>query len=269
MNKLVLVRGGGDIASGVSYRLMRSGFSIVILEISKPTMVRRTVSFAQAIYDNRVTIEGITCQRASSVEEALEIMDKKTIPLLIDPEGENIKHLNPHVVIDGILAKKNLGTTMYMAPIVIGLGPGFTAGQDVHAVIETQRGHYLGRVIDEGKAIANTGIPGNIGGYSRERVLRAPCSGRFKPHRRIGDLVKKGDLIANVDNMSINATISGVLRGLLQEGLEVTPGYKVGDIDPRAEVHHCFSISDKALSIGGGVLEAILNRMQEGTYEYL
>ncbi len=269
MNKMVVVRGGGDIASGVSYRLLRSGFPVVILEISKPTMVRRTVSFAQAVYDSSVIIEGINCQRVNRVEEALEIINERTIPLLIDPKGKSIKLLKPHVVIDGILAKKNLGTTIDMAPIVIGLGPGFTAGQDVHAVIETQRGHYLGRVIDEGHAIYNTGVPGEIGGYSVERVLRAPCSGVFKPHRRIGDLVQRGDLIASVDKKPLYASISGVLRGLLQEDLEVTPGYKVGDIDPRAEVKYCFSISDKALSIGGGVLEAILNRMQEDTYEHL
>lgn len=259
MNKLVVVRGGGDIASGVSYRLVKAGFPVVILETSMPTMVRRTVSFAQAVYDNESAIEGIRCKKVEDVQAALDIIDDQTIPLLIDPKGERIKELKPMALVDAILAKKNLGTTMDMAPIVIGLGPGFTVGKDVHAVIETKRGHFLGRALYEGQAIPNTGVPGEVGGYGIERVLRAPCNGAFKSVKRIGDIVQKGEVVAMVGEEPIEAAISGVLRGLLQDGLEVTPGFKVGDIDPRAEVEHCFSISDKALSVAGGVLEALLH----------
>ncbi len=253
-----MLRGGGDIASGIAYRLVRSGFPIMILETKQPTMVRRTVSFAQGIYDGEINIEGITGKKVGTPQQALEILDGQTIPLLVDPRGEFISQLKPMVVVDAILAKKNIGTTIDMAPIVIGVGPGFKAGEDVHAVVETKRGHYLGRVILQGQAIANTGIPGDIGGYTTERVLRAPKEGIFYAIRKIGDRVQKGDVVAKVEEDIVYATISGVLRGILQGGIQVTLGFKIGDIDPRAEVEHCYTISDKARAVGGGVLEALL-----------
>lgn len=258
MEKRIVLRGGGDIASGIAYRLVRSGYKVILLEVSKPTMVRRTVSFAQAIYDKEMTIEGMTARLVESAEEALEVLEEKKVPILIDPKGESIKKLKPIAVVDAILAKKNLGTNRDLAPIVIGVGPGFTAGEDVHGVVETMRGHYLGKVILEGQAIPNTGSPGDIGGFTTERVLRPINAGEFKAIKKIGDIVKKGDVVAKVEDQPVQATIDGVLRGLLQDGIYVTPGFKIGDIDPRAEVNHCFTISDKARAVGGGVLEALL-----------
>ncbi|WP_213818570.1 selenium-dependent molybdenum cofactor biosynthesis protein YqeB [Garciella nitratireducens] len=258
MKNLIVLRGGGDIASGIAHRLVRSGFPVIILETDQPTMVRRTVSFAQGIYDGEMVVEGITGKKVNTTKEALQIMDKSTIPLLIDPKAECISDLRPTVVVDAILAKKNIGTTIDMAPIVIGVGPGFYVGKDVHAVIETKRGHDLGRVLLQGQAIADTGIPGNIGGYTIERVLRAPKKGIFYAIKKIGDQVQKGEAVAKIDGEIVYASISGVLRGLLQNGILVSSGFKIGDIDPRAEVKHCYTISDKARSIGGGVLEALL-----------
>ncbi|RBP44064.1 selenium-dependent molybdenum cofactor biosynthesis protein YqeB [Garciella nitratireducens] len=258
MKNLIVLRGGGDIASGIAHRLVRSGFLVIILETDQPTMVRRTVSFAQGIYDGEMMVEGITGKKVNTTKEALQIMDKSTIPLLIDPKAECISDLRPTVVVDAILAKKNIGTTIDMAPIVIGVGPGFYVGKDVHAVIETKRGHDLGRVLLQGQAIADTGIPGNIGGYTIERVLRAPKKGIFYAIKKIGDQVQKGEAVAKIDGEIVYASISGVLRGLLQNGILVSSGLKIGDIDPRAEVKHCYTISDKARSIGGGVLEALL-----------
>ncbi|SJZ76584.1 selenium-dependent molybdenum cofactor biosynthesis protein YqeB [Garciella nitratireducens] len=258
MKNLIVLRGGGDIASGIAHRLVRSGFPVIILETDQPTMVRRTVSFAQGIYDGEMMVEGITGKKVNTTKEALQIMDKSTIPLLIDPKAECISDLRPTVVVDAILAKKNIGTTIDMAPIVIGVGPGFYVGKDVHAVIETKRGHDLGRVLLQGQAIADTGIPGNIGGYTIERVLRAPKKGIFYAIKKIGDQVQKGEAVAKIDGEIVYASISGVLRGLLQNGILVSSGFKIGDIDPRAEVKHCYTISDKARSIGGGVLEALL-----------
>jgi xanthine dehydrogenase accessory factor len=235
-----------------------AGFPVVILEVEKPTMVRRTVSFAQAIYDGEMIIEGIKAKLAKSPEDAIDMIDQEILPILIDPKGESIEKLKPLAIVDAILAKKNLGTHKDMASIVIGVGPGFTAGEDVHAVIETMRGHFLGRVILKGQAIPNTGVPGEIGGHDIDRVLRAPIEGEFKATRKIGDIVKKGEIVAYVGEKPVPATISGVLRGLLQDGLAVTPGYKIGDIDARDVAEHCLTISDKARSVGGGVLEALL-----------
>lgn len=258
MENLVVIRGGGDIATGIAYRLARAGFPVIILETNQPTMVRRTVSFAQAIYDEEINIEGIIAKKVDHPQQALKIIENKNISLLVDPKGQYISKLHPMILIDAILAKKNIGTTINMAPVVIGVGPGFYAGKDVHAVVETMRGHFLGKVILKGQAISNTGTPGDIGGYTTQRVLRAPKAGTFQSIKNIGDIVEKNDIVAQIDHHPIYASISGVLRGLLQDGLKVTPGFKIGDIDPRAEVKHCYSISDKARSVGGGVLEAIL-----------
>jgi xanthine dehydrogenase accessory factor len=254
----VLVRGGGDLASGVVYRLHRAGMRVVVLELPEPTVIRRAVAFASALDEGVVEVEGLVGRRANSLDEALRILDQGEVPVMVDPEGNTIRQWHPDVVVDAILAKKNVGTRITDAPIVIGLGPGFVAGVDVHAVVETKRGHYLGRVILNGSAAPDTGVPGNIMGYASERVVRAPRSGFFKRGRQIGDQVRAGETVAEVDGESVIARIDGVLRGLLADNRVVTRGMKVGDVDPRDIRDHCFTISDKALAIGGGVLEALL-----------
>ncbi|HHX50891.1 MAG TPA: EF2563 family selenium-dependent molybdenum hydroxylase system protein [Clostridia bacterium] len=257
---LIMIKGAGDLASGVALRCYRSGFPVVMTEIARPTVVRRTVAFAEAVYEKEVSIEGVRARLAHNSLEARELLAKRVIPVLIDPEAEETRReLGPQVIVDAILAKKNLGTFRGQAPLVIGLGPGFIAGKDVDVVIETKRGHYLGRVIHQGQAIANTGIPGEIQGYGKERVLRAPVKGSFQALRRIGDPVEAGEAVACVGKEPVRTVIGGVLRGLLRDGLEVERGMKIGDVDPRARVEYCFSISEKALAIGGGVLEAILH----------
>lgn len=256
---LVLIRGGGDIASGIAYRLFSAGFPVAILEIDRPTHIRRTVSFAQAVYDGAIEIEGVTGVRTEIPEDVRKIVSRGQVPVLIDPKAESLELLKPAVLVDAILAKKNLGTVKSSAPIVIGVGPGFDAGRDVHAVVETNRGHFLGRVIWDGGAQADTGIPGTVQGYSRERVLRAPVAGIICPKKAIGDTVEKGQVIAAVGEAEIEAGISGVVRGLINEGLTVTKGYKIGDIDPRNDPVYCSRISDKSLAVGGGVLEAVMH----------
>ncbi|GMQ59999.1 selenium-dependent molybdenum cofactor biosynthesis protein YqeB [Vallitalea sediminicola] len=255
---LVVVRGGGDIASGTIHRLTKCGFKVVVLEINEPTVIRRTVSFADAIYDNEITIENIKAVRVNDINEVKNNLNDNIIPVLVDESAKSIDHLKPEIVIDGILAKKNLGTKMDMAPIVIGLGPGFTADEDVHAVIETNRGHDLGKVIYNGMAQKNTGIPGNIDGFSRERIIRSPKIGIVNTTADIGDIVKKGECVGYVNDSPVLAPISGVIRGLIKSGIHVTENFKIGDVDPRGKVSNCFTISDKARAVGGGVLEAIL-----------
>ncbi len=255
--KIVLIKGAGDMASGIACRLFRSGFAVVMTEIAEPTVIRRTVSFAQAVFDGEMTVEGIV-GRLAEVEGVEAVLAEGEIPVLIDPDGKAVEKLKPWAVVDAILAKRNLGTSRAQAEVVIGVGPGFTAGVDVHAVIETKRGHYLGRVILDGAAIANTGVPGEIGGYSVERVVRSPRAGVFKALSKIADRVTAGEVIARVADEEVRATIDGVLRGLLQDGLEVPADFKIGDIDPRCAIEHCATVSDKARAIGGGVLEALL-----------
>ena len=232
---------------------------IVITELEKPTVIRRTVSFAEAIFEGEFEVEGVTAKQASDVDEVLKIINEHKLPIIVDPKTEIVRKISSDVVVDATMAKKNIGTKITDAPIVIGLGPGFKAGLDVHAVVETKRGHNLGKVIFHGEAERNTGIPGEVFGYTVERVLRAPCNGVFKSIKKIGDLVEKGEQVASVDNQSVTSQISGVIRGLLHEDLPVTKGYKIGDVDPRKVPEYCFTISDKARAIGGGVLEAILN----------
>jgi len=264
---IVLIRGAGEMASGVAHRLHRSHFKICLLEIKHPLAVRREVSFCEAVYEDAKEVEGIHAKLISNPKEIGITWKGGKIPLLIDPDGKKTRaYLKPDVVIDAILAKHNLGTRLNDASLVIGLGPGFTAGKDVHAVIETNRGHNLGRVIWRGSAEPDTGTPGEIGGFSVERVLRTLKGGVFRPQKSIGDLVNKGAVIAVVDDYPIIAGISGVIRGLLREGIEAKKGMKVGDIDPRGKRELCLSISEKARAIGGGVLEAILYRFnQQGT----
>ena len=254
--RLVAVRGAGDLATGVAYRLYKSGLDVIMTEIERPLVVRRAVSFAEAVYAKKVTIEGIEAGLAGSVEEAATLLAKKAVPVLVDPAAAVVKQAGPAVLVDARMAKRNLDTTIRDAPLVVGLGPGFTAGVDVHAVIETCRGHRLGRVIYSGGAIPDTGAPGAVDGYTLERLLRAPVDGVVAPRRTIGEQVKKGEVVAYVETIPVYAEMTGLLRGMLKEGTRVTRGTKIGDIDPRPDAEYD-TISDKALAVGGGVLEAV------------
>lgn len=256
---LALIRGAGDLASGIALRLYRSGIGVVMTDLERPMSIRRTVAFSDAVFHGTMTVEDVTAKFAENVQQARELLAQGTIPVLADPECRCREELKPDVLVDAILAKKNLGTKITDAPVVIGVGPGFTAGEDCHAVIETMRGHTLGRAIYRGSALPNTNIPGLIGGFAGERVLRAPADGTFVSTRKIRDLVKAGDTVGYVAGEPMKATVSGVLRGLIADGAAVQKGLKCGDVDPRAEVSYCDTVSDKASAIGGGVLEAVLH----------
>lgn len=257
---LNIVRGGGDIATGTIYKLYQSHLPVLVLEIANPSCIRRTISFCEAVFDKEVEVEGVTAKRADSLEGAFSIYKKKQIPVMIDEKGSVIQKVHPLVVIDAILAKKNLGTRITDAPIVIGVGPGFCAGKDVDAVIETQRGHNLGRIIYEGEAAPNTGIPGVIGGYAKERVIHAPATGKLHILRQIGEIVEAGDILADIDGTPVKTIIGGVIRGMIREGYDVKKGLKIADVDPRVkEQENCYRISDKSRCIAGGVLEAVLH----------
>lgn len=255
---LTLIRGAGDLASGIALRLWHSGFDIVMTEIGQPTCIRRTVSFSEAVVNGRADVEDVSAQRADNITHAKELLKRDILPVLDDPECECRNELKPDILIDAILAKRNAGTKITDAPIVIGVGPGFEAGVDCHAVVETMRGHTLGRVIYQGSALPNTNIPGRIGGFAGERVLRAPDSGVFRGTRQIGDIVEAGDVVGYVGDKPMKCTIGGVLRGLLADGVSTFEGMKAGDVDPRGKKEYCDTVSDKALAIAGGVLEAIL-----------
>ena len=256
---LVVIRGAGDIATGIALRLWRSHIRVVMTDIERPTAIRRTVCFSQAVVFGETTVKDVTAKHAETPAQALELLETGVGPVLTDPNGACIPVLKPDAVVDAILAKKNLGTAITDAPVVIGVGPGFTAGEDCHAVVETMRGHYLGRVIHQGPAAPNTGIPGLIGGFAGERVLRAPADGVFHQILDIGAQVKMGDVAATVNGEPMLCTLDGVLRGILADGTPVFKGMKAGDIDPRCKIEHCYCASDKALAVGGGVLEAILD----------
>lgn len=297
-NLLIICRGAGDLATGIIHRLHRAGHRVIALETDYPAAIRRQVSFCEAVYDGSAAVEGVTARLVPALADAetdtetcsgindtpaahivsekwdssaIEaVLEAGEVPLFIDPKGESIVHLKPDVVVDAIIAKKNLGTTIDMAPLVIGVGPGFTAGQDVHLVIESMRGHNLARIITDGMAQPNTGVPGNIAGFTSERVIHAPAAGYIHDVRKIGDIVQKGDEIARIypdkesyDNalseyVPVNATITGIIRGLIREGYYFRKGFKIADIDPReSEITNCFTISDKARSIAGSVLEAV------------
>ncbi|MEI6859716.1 MAG: selenium-dependent molybdenum cofactor biosynthesis protein YqeB [Shewanella sp.] len=257
--RLVLIRGAGDIATGVAIRLHNAGFKVVMTDIAKPTIIRRSVSFAQCIFDDTATVEGITAKKADSCHSIFDLIDKGIIPVLVDDNCKIVTKLCPNFVVDAILAKRNLGTTKELAPHTVALGPGFMAGVDCDAVIETNRGHHLGRIIYKGETAPNTGIPGNIGGYTHQRVLRSPEAGIMHCCVSLGDIVKEGELIAQVNDTPIIAPMSGKVRGLLNEGLEVHQGLKIGDIDPRGCKADHLTVSDKARAIGGSVLEALLH----------
>lgn len=256
---LVLIRGAGDLASGIALRLHHSGFSVVMTDLPRPTAIRRTVSFSQAILFGRTQVEDVTAELAINAEEAISIVNRGNIAVLADGNCDCLGFLQPQVLVDAILAKRNLGTKITHAPCVIGVGPGFTAGVDCHAAVETMRGHSLGRAIYDGSPLPNTNIPGLIGGFAGERVLRAPETGVFRQILDIGATVKQGDIAGTVDGAPMYCMIDGVLRGILADGTPVYKGMKAGDVDPRGDVSYCNFVSDKALAIGGGVLEAVLH----------
>lgn len=256
---LVAVRGGGDLGSGVALRLWRCGFQVVVLETARPLAVRRTVAFAEAVYRGEVQVEEARGVLVPAISRRIEAR-RDVITVVVDPLASAIQDLRPRVVVDAIMAKRNTGTLRGMAPRVIGLGPGFIAGDTVHAVVETNRGPHLGRVIWSGSAQPNTGSPGEVFGRGNDRVLRAPAGGVLRARHQIGDLVDEGEVIACVDGVPLRAAFRGLVRGLLRDGLEVPAKMKVGDLDPRLDPALCYLVSDKALAVAGGVLEAILAR---------
>ena len=255
---LVMIKGAGDIASGIALRLWRAGINVVMTDLPKPSSIRRTVCFSEAVYRGETKVEEVRARLAANAADALRLLEEDILPVIVDPKAESAKELHPDVIVDAILAKENLGTAITDAPGVVGVGPGFTAGTDCHAVVETMRGHTLGRVIYSGSALPNTNIPGLIGGFAGERVLRAPCDGIFTAVHRIGDTVEEGETIGFVEGQPMKCTISGVLRGVLDDGVPVKKGMKSGDVDPRCKPEYCTTISDKALAVGGGVVEAVL-----------
>lgn len=265
-NNIIIIRGAGDVATGIAHRLFNCGFKVLMLEIERPLVVRRMASFAQAVIKGQAIVEGVHARKACNVNDIYKIWDKGSIPVLCDSKCAILNKVKPMVLIDAILAKKNLGTYKGMAPVTIGIGPGFEAGVDVDAVIETKRGHNLGKVIYTGCAEQNTGIPGEIMGYTLERVLRAPASGIIKNVLDIGDTVKAGDVIARVGAEPVVSAVDGVIRGLIMDGAIVSEGLKIGDVDPRGIVEYCYTISEKSRAIAGGVLEAILY-MRGNCYE--
>jgi len=253
----VLIRGGGEMASGVACRLYQCGFRIVLTEIEQPLAVRRTVSFCEAVYDGRATVEGIEAILIKKKDDLSRVWNDRRIPLLVDSHCRSRDLIMPDVIVDAVMAKKNTGTSTKDAPLVIALGPGFQAGRDAHFVVETNRGHNLGRLLTYGSAEHNTGIPSAIQGTT-DRILRAPADGIWNNNMDIGDNATRGDLIGNVSDIPVTAQIDGVLRGMIRPGIGVTKNIKIGDIDPRGRKEYCHTISDKARSIGGAVLEGIL-----------
>jgi xanthine dehydrogenase accessory factor len=255
----IAIKGAGDIASGIAWSLFQAHIrNLFMLEVLEPLAVRRTVSFCEALIEGQIEVEGVEAVRAERPEEFQQAWHHGKIPVLMDPEWSSIEQVKPDVVVDATMAKCNLGTRLGDAPLVIGLAPGFVAGGDVHMVIETNRGHNLGRIISSGAAEPDTGVPGEVAGYKDERVLRAPAEGTFHATGHIGDLVKRGDLIGHTAEHEIRAAIDGKIRGLIRSGIHVTKGLKIGDIDPRGAAASCDTISDKSLAVARAVLEAIL-----------
>ncbi|HMK35620.1 MAG TPA: selenium-dependent molybdenum cofactor biosynthesis protein YqeB [Desulfomonilaceae bacterium] len=260
----IIIRGAGEMATGTAWRLVRAGFhKLIMTEIDFPLAVRRTVSFCEALYEGTSMVEGVQAVRIASPDQVVQLWREGIVPVLIDSSNTAKDIFKPDVLIDAILAKRNLGTALLDAPLVIGLGPGFYAGTDVHYVVETNRGHDLGRLILEGSAVPDTGVPGDIGGQTLRRVLRSPRDGRFDSDFSIGTLVSEGQVVGQVDGQPVATEIAGVLRGLIRPGLIVTRGLKIGDVDPRANLSYCYTISEKARAIAGTVLEAILMRYNQ------
>ena len=255
----VLIRGGGEMASGIAHRLHQCHMQVLITEVAEPTAVRRSVAFAEAVYRGRHTVEKVTAVLVTTCAEALSEWQRGAIPLLIDPQANILHQIRPSVIVDATMSKIGGDTQLGAAPLVIGIGPGFTVGDNAHAVIETNRGYHLGRVIWQGAAEPNTGVPAPVAGHTEARVMRAPRGGCFRSLRAIGDTVAAGDIVGEVDGAPVRARIAGLLRGMLHNGIQIGAGVKVGDIDPRGESEYCDSISDKARAIGGGVVEAIFH----------
>lgn len=257
--RLIVVRGGGDLATGVIQKLYRAGFPVLVLEIARPLAIRRQVALSEAVYAGEKTVEDVTAVLVPDLAAAWVQIESGKVAMMVDPQAAVLKQIKPLAMVDAILAKRNLGTCRQMAAITIALGPGFTAGQDVDVVIETLRGHDLGRLIFSGAALPDTGVPGLIAGAAQARVIHAATDGVFRPHKAIGDTVKAGEIIATIGDEPVLATLDGVIRGLIRDGFPVASGLKLADIDPReSERQNCLTISDKARCIGGGVLEAIL-----------
>ncbi len=259
----IRVKGGGDLGTGAAWRLHQAGFPVIVTELPRPLVVRRTVAFASAVYDGEIAVEGVTASRAGDASEAQRLLADGIVPVMVDPEGRLLAEIKPMVLVDAVMAKRNTGTRLEDAALVVALGPGFTPGIDCHCVVETQRGHNLGRVLWNAPAEPNTGVPGEIGGRSAERVLRAPCNGAIRSVRQIGETVHSGEIVAWVDGGQVVAPFDGILRGLAHDGLIVRAGTKIGDVDPRARREHCFTISDKALAVGGGVLQAVMEWLRK------
>jgi xanthine dehydrogenase accessory factor len=254
----VLIRGGGDIASGIAWRLHQARFRVAIAEVPNPLAVRRKVSFCEAVYDGEAEVEGVKSILVPGPEEVGSAWQRGGIPILVDPDGRSRGVVQPQVLVDAILAKRNLGTSLRDAPLVIGVGPGFEVGKDCHFVVETNRGHYLGRLLVSGSAEPDTGVPGPVMGITADRLLRAPADGQWRGEMEIGDQVTAGARVGSAGGLSVEAKISGVIRGLIRSGVNVTRGMKIGDIDPRGRAQYCYTISEKALAVAGGVLEGIL-----------
>jgi xanthine dehydrogenase accessory factor len=254
----VLIRGAGEMASGVAVRLFRSNFRVALTEIPAPLCIRRRVSFCEALFQERVSVEGCEAVLARNPDEVHRAWSEGTMAVIVDPDLAELATLAPDVLVDAILAKKNLNLHKDLAELVIALGPGFTAGPDAHVVIETNRGHNLGRLLYSGQAESNTGVPGDIAGQSKLRVLRAPADGPFETELEIGASVKGGQVVARVDGKPLVSELDGTLRGLIRPGALVWSGLKVGDVDPRGKRDYCWTVSDKARAIGGSVLEAIM-----------
>ncbi len=262
MARIILVRGGGDLASGAVLRLVRAGLRVAVVEIVQPLAVRRTVSFATAVFTGKIQVEEIHAKRVKSVQEVLDLLGSGAVPVLVDPDLESLPAINPLVLVDGRMLKRPPETGKDIARLVIGLGPGFAAGENCHAVVETRRGPVLGRVVWSGPAEADTGLPDPVGEHTADRVLRAPEDGLLSAQAVIGEILEPGNLIAKVGRKVLRAPFKGILRGILQSGLQVTRGQKIGDLDPRCDPRLVEFVSDKALAVGGGVLEAVLARAE-------
>lgn len=255
----VVIRGAGDVATGIGHRLHRCGYKVLHLDIQKPLVIRRTVAFTQAIFDGEAEVDGVKCKLVENIKDIKSAFENDYVAVMVDPKAEIINELKPDVVVDSIIAKKNLGTNQAMAKTTIAIGPGFEAGKDVDVVVESNRGHFLGSIILDGYAAPNTGEPGNIGGFTSERVIRAGADGRIRNVREIGDIVKQGEPIAYIGQTVVEASLDGILRGLITDGTKVYKGLKIADVDPRGERSYCYTITEKARAIGGAVVEGILH----------